>query len=387
MTKIYWIQTMGVVLGKVLCLSFEINFKLHWKGCYLAVIDKKSLSLKRKPCFLLCFYQKPCLFNSKTLKRKCSWQSLQMEFQTIQAISKGNILSMENYQYWMLTTAKVKRLSKPSCVGLVAPSTNPNTEEPPCWAMTTHSRPFSTVPQAFAIPTPSLDMPFCFFHLSSLFPSQDSCLPLVWPTIFEDFIKIASRFLLPLSELIYSPGWGSRHPPSAVPSLWCSALSFTTQLIKRQVCLHCLPFSGFLLPCSTKAQFPPWHHYLFLLAPQVNFQMSFTYESSEKKNQTFKKKLIIKEKNIRATLRKERSSMQNKWLAEACRDGYSHLPTWITDLSCTFNLARANVRKAGHGIWKTISSAWEKKPEILKSPIVLLCNSFSNQVIIYLGNF
>lgn len=39
---------MGVVLGEVLYLSFEINFTFHCKGCYLAVTDKKSLFFKKK---------------------------------------------------------------------------------------------------------------------------------------------------------------------------------------------------------------------------------------------------------------------------------------------------------------------------------------------------
>lgn len=199
MTKIYWIRTMGVGLGKVLCLSSEINFTLHWKGCYLAAIDKKSLSLKRKPCVSPLFYQKPCLFNSKTLKRKCSWQSLQMEFQTIQAISKGNIFSMENYQYWMLTIAKVKRLSKPSCVGLVAPSTNSNTEEPPChsgWPLT-HAHfpqchklspfllPVSTCPSVSPISVPC-------FHLRT--HASPWCGPPFW-RLYQ------SSLLLPSSSL------------------------------------------------------------------------------------------------------------------------------------------------------------------------------------------
>lgn len=39
---------MGVVLREVLYLSFEISFTFHCKGCYLVVIDKKNLSLKKK---------------------------------------------------------------------------------------------------------------------------------------------------------------------------------------------------------------------------------------------------------------------------------------------------------------------------------------------------
>lgn len=39
---------MGVALGEVLYLSFEISFTFHCKGCYLVVIDKKNLSLKKK---------------------------------------------------------------------------------------------------------------------------------------------------------------------------------------------------------------------------------------------------------------------------------------------------------------------------------------------------
>jgi hypothetical protein len=78
--------------------------------------------------------------------------------------------------------------------------------------------------------------------------------------------------------------------------------------------------------------------------------------------------------------------MQNKWLAAGCRERCSHLPNWITDLSCTFNLTGPNVRKAGHGIWKSLSFTWERKSEILKSSIVFVCTSFSNQAV-YVGNF
>lgn len=337
--------------------------------------------------FLLCFIRSPVYLT----QRPSRGSALMAKLANGVSGDSGNFkrkhfFPMENYQYWMLTIAKVKRLSKPSCVGLWLPLQT-QTQRSLLAPQDSHSlTPISH--NATSFPHSYSGSRHALLFLPSQFPVSISGLrpPPGVAHHFEDFIKVASCFPLPLSELIYSPGWGIRHPPSAVPSLWWSALSFTTQLIKRQVCLHCLPFSRFLLPCSIRAQFPRGTIVYFFWPHRSIFKCPLLMNLLEK-NQTFKKKLIIEEKNIRATLRKERASMQNKRLAEACRDGYSHLPTWITDFSCTFNLARPNVRKAGHGIWKTISSAWEKKSEILKSPIVLLGNSFSSQVIIYLGNF
>lgn len=143
----------------------------------------------------------------------------------------------------------------------------------------------------------------------------------------------------------------------------------------------------FCLPCSIKAQFPPWHHGLSLFGPAGQFS-NVLYFQVFWKDKLFKGRLAVEEKGIKAAFREEdeEAFMQNKWLAAGCRERCSHLPNWITDLSCTFNLTGPNVRKAGHGIWKSLSFTWERKSEILKSSIVFVCTSFSNQAV-YVGNF